>query len=149
MTEFTVGDNTYSCQKMDARKQFHLLRRLVGSGGPIVKALVDTGYFKPSTTLDPVDDGSKLMSVLPAFMEAISKLQDEDADYILDGCLVTVQRKDSGGWQKITTEQGKLFYPDIDMPTQLVIAFHVIKDNLSNFLDALQRAAMAPVLLKE
>lgn len=120
MNQFEVNGQTYRSSKMNARTQFHVLRRVA----PAVAQL---------TAFSTGEGGA---AALPALVDAISKLSDEATDYVLDQCLAVVERRqgEAGGWQKVlpaglSIAQGRLQFADIDMMAMLQIVSYVLRDN--------------------
>lgn len=121
--EFETEGRTYRVNKIDARSQFHIVRRLAPVLGQIAPA---------------VQGGKGGMDALPALADAIAKLSDDDADYVLFGLLKVISRKqDQGlGWGPVATGT-VLMYDDITMPTMLKLAWQALSHNMSGFFAAL------------
>lgn len=120
--EFQLNEKTYRVGKIDARKQFHIVRRLAPVLGELVPA---------------VRSGGSADSVA-AIASAVSKLSDADADYCIFGLLGAVVRKqDNGlGWGPVSTGES-LMYDDITMPIMLQLAWKAMSFNMSGFFAAL------------
>lgn len=130
MSEFQVGPHTYSVGKLDAFRQFHIVRRL----GPVAASL-GIGWLR-------LKKGQKdgFEELLRGALEDLGKLSDEDANYVLVNSLSAVRRRRAldGGWDAITTPGGALMFPgEMDMAVMLQLVWHVLEDNLGNFLNAL------------
>jgi hypothetical protein len=113
----------YKAGKIDARKQFHIVRRLA----PVMSSIAP--------------EASKGGDVFSAMADAISKLSDDDADYVIFGLLETVTRKQPNGlgWAKCTT--GKvLVFDDIGMSAMLKLAYHSFQENMTDFFSVFQSA---------
>lgn len=114
MSEFAVDGQTYRSNKMPARTQLHVLRRMAPIIGPLQSLTV----------------GADPMAALPAFAEAVGSLSDEATDYIMDNCLASVDRKQGEtGWAKIRTSSGVSMFADIDLPVEMQIVAHVLREN--------------------
>lgn len=125
---FRIGGIEYQAGKLDAKRQFHIVRRLL----PVFSGVFDEG--SPDSLSDE--------KALGAFLKAAGEMEDDQIDYVIDNCLSIVQRHDDNIWANITVPLpgGKqaLRYKDIDdMATMLTIVYHVIRGNLSGFFDAL------------
>ena len=124
---FTVKDNEYSAGKLDAKRQFHIIRRLL----PFMESFVQEGHFS---------DGFNEASI-GAFLKMAGTIPDEQLDYVIDHCISVVKRKDGDRWAAVSTplpNGGRaLQYGDIDMTAMLIIVFNVLKRNLAGFFDAL------------
>jgi len=122
--EITIKDRKYRAGRMDARRQFHVVRRLT----PLISGLTDLAALKA----DP-------MAALGPIAETIADMKDEDADYILDACLSVAERQQAaGGWAKVM-QSGSLMFEDLDMADMLRLAGAVLWENLSGFFDALPK----------
>ena len=121
--EFETEGRTYKVNKIDARSQFHIVRRLAPVMGQVAPA---------------VQGGKGGMEALPALADAIAGLSDADADYVLFGLLKAVVRKqDQGlGWGPVATGTA-IMYEDITMPTMLKLAWEALSFNMSGFFAAL------------
>jgi len=122
MHEFTVGDHDYRASKMDALTQFHVLRRL----SPVIGALKDLAGGDVAQKLD----------ALGPIAEVVSRIPDDDVEYVLGHCLATVQRKKDGdtGWAPIWNAAAKrAMFEDIDMVAMLSISGHVVMNAIGPF----------------
>lgn len=114
--------HTYELGRLDAKKQFHLTRRLAPiflSGGAAAVKLggSDEDMFK----------------VMQALIDPVSSMKDEDIDYIIDSCLDVVKRKISDkGWAPVRAN-GMLMYADLDMATMVQLTVKVMVENLGGF----------------
>ena len=117
IAEITLDGIQYRIQKMPAMKQFHILRRL---------ALVfkNVSEFK--------GEESKLINVL---MDGIGSLPDEDANYILQGLLSHVSRRQSGGTGWATVMSGaSIMFDDLPLKSLMQLAFESLRGNFKDFL---------------
>jgi len=115
-----VGGHMYRIGRMDVRKQFHVARRI----GPAMLGFLGGSMLK----------GAKLADMIGPVVDALSKMSDEDSDYVLDQCLVVVTRAQNGGeWARIIAPNGGLMFQDIDLPQMLKLAQSVLAENLRGF----------------
>jgi hypothetical protein len=128
--EFEIKGQTYKATKMDARAQFHIVRRLA----PVL------GELAPAAASGKVQG----LDALPPLANAIAKLTDADADYCLFGLLAVISRKQPQGmgWSPVCTTN-LMMYDDIDMVVMLQLAWKALEFNMSGFFAAL------PLDLKE
>jgi hypothetical protein len=123
-TEFELNGVRYRAGKLNAREQFHVMRRLgsvLGAFGDTAAAVMKSPKDVPLSSLEPV-------------FKALGALSDEDTDYVLSRLLSVVQREQANGWARVQTAGGALMFDDIDnMPAMMQIAFNVLKWNLSDF----------------
>lgn len=131
MNELTLGDRVYRIGKLNAMQQFHLVRRL----GPV---LVVAGV-----TLDMLRKGMKIdlgdiVAMAGPVMDIMSKMPDDEAEYLVFLCLGCCQIKQGNAFAPMMTPDGKkLMFADIEMPEMLRVVIEVLKDNLGNFLKGL------------
>jgi hypothetical protein len=124
-SEFEVGGKTYRCDNMDARKQFHVMRRLAG----VLDALKE---------IPKGGDGDGMLAAIAPIAKAIASMSDEDCDYVLDACLNICQRQEGPGWAKIWNAQAKRsMFDDVNMAIMLQIAVKVLQDSFAAFFPAL------------
>lgn len=121
--EFELEGHTYRANKIDARSQFHIVRRLA----PVI------GELAPA-----MQKGKGGLDALPPLANAIAKLSDNDADYCLFGLLKAISRKQpqGTGWAPVSTGE-LLMYDDITMPTMLQLAWKALSHNMQGFFAAL------------
>lgn len=122
MSDIEVNGNVYRIGRMDARKQFHVSRRLApllaGIGGAISGKKADvTATFQP-------------------IAEALAQMSDEDTDYILDNCLAVVSRQQGNQFAPVMARGGNMMFEDIDLPTMMQLTISVIRENLGGFFPA-------------
>ncbi|MGI4812802.1 MAG: phage tail assembly chaperone [Janthinobacterium lividum] len=115
-----VGGNLYRIGRMDVRKQFHVARRI----GPAMLGFLGGSMVK----------GAQLSTMIGPVVDALSKMSDEDSDYVIDRCLAVVARAQNGGeWARVTAPDGGLMFQDIDLPQMLKLAQAVLAENLRGF----------------
>ena len=127
MLEFEINGVQYRASTMDARRQFHVARRLSSVLSPSADAI---GKLTPDA-----DSKAGFIAAIDGFFEALSTLPDDQLDYVIDACLDTVSRKDGGAWSPIR-RGGALMY-DLDLYTQGAIVYHVVKGALDGFFASL------------
>lgn len=112
---------------MDARRQFHVARRLSAVLAPSADAI---GKSKDDKSVK-----GGIIAALDGFFEALSTLPDDQLDYVIDACLDTVSRKDGTQWSPIR-RGGAMMY-DLDLYTQGAIVYHVVRGALDGFFASL------------
>ena len=136
----------FKFNKLDAIKQFHIIRRLAPVVGELMAVvtnasnLMKNGKKAEDATLDDIDFDVVAKNIGP-LMEALAKLPDADVDYCLYGLLSAAERKiTGGGWAKVTTPDGKhLMFEDIklDMVFMMSICAGSFMANIAGFINAL------------
>jgi hypothetical protein len=124
MQEVELNGVKYRSGKLDAFKQFHLVRKLM----PLFSGLGETF----SGMGDQVAQGEFWHSLGP-IAQAVADMSTEDSEWCLKTCLGAVTMFNGRTWVPITTPQGQLMFDDMDMSTMIQLAFTVIQDNLGNF----------------
>lgn len=121
--ELELDGHTYRVGKLDARAQFHIVRRLA----PVLAELAPA-----------LQGGKGGLDALPPIATAVAKLSDADADYCIFGLLKVVSRKQPNGlgWGPVATEN-LLMYDDIGMTQMLKLAWEALTFNMSGFFAAL------------
>lgn len=127
MTEFEINGVQYRAQAMDARRQFHVARRLSSVLSPSADAI--------DKSKDDKSVKGGIIAALDGFFDALSSMPDAQLDYVIDACLDTVSRKDGGTWSPIR-RGGAMMY-DLDLYTQGAIVYHVVKGALDGFFASL------------
>ena len=127
---FQVGGIAYRAGKMNAIKQFHVMRRLLPVLAPMLSDL-QAAASEPRGSIE---------AALPKIAEGIAALSDENAEFVLGQCLAVVQRQraQGTGWDAIwNVGARRLMFEDIDLSAMLMIVAEVIGENLSGFFGAL------------
>jgi hypothetical protein len=128
MQELEIGMRKYRTGKLDAFKQFHLVRKLL----PLFSGLGET-----TATLSPSGDASFWNSLGPV-AQAISDMSVEDSEWIIKTCLSMCSTFNGRTWVPVMTPQGDFMFEDMDLQAMLQLAFAVIQDNLGAFFPAPQ-----------
>jgi len=117
-----VGGQKYRIGRIDARKQFHVARRLT----PLL-----AGMAGMSSVPDKSDGFAAFLGPLT---DALSGMSDDDVDYVLDACLGVCQRMQANGQgAPVVARGGGLMFEDIDMGQMVQLAVKVIQGNLGGF----------------
>ncbi len=141
MKEFPVKGIQYKPTRMDAKKQFHITRRLtpfiVGMLSHLPKEAIAAAMTadKKNIDLNAIVDQVNPMDMIVPIMENLAKMPDADVDYVLDNCLEHCQRSlgQDRGWGPVKVVGSAPQYADIDMIVMLQIAWNVIQANIGNF----------------
>lgn len=135
MLTFEVGGKKYTADMLDAMRQFHILRRMA----PILAGLLPAGVaLKDMQSVLQ----KEVAAVLPGLADALSKLKDEDADFVLFGLLSVVKQEQSNGLGWANVVVGKtLMFNDISMPDLIKLAFKSGQHNFQDFLSAPPQAS--------
>lgn len=138
--DFEIAGKKFKLHKIDAFKQFHIVRRLT----PILSELLPImGLIqKASKTLESASESEKLQEfgkIAAPIMTGLSKLSDEDANKVLFGLLSGVEIQQSQGWAKIATDAGLMI--ELDLPILMQAAGRAFMYNLSGFFTVLPQVS--------
>lgn len=115
-----VGGQKYRIGRIDARKQFHVARRLA----PLLAGM--TGV---------PDRSAGFAAFLGPLTDALSGMTDSDVDYVLDACLGVCQRIQPNGHPAAVMTRSGMMFDDIDMGQMIQLAVQVIQQNIGGFFD--------------
>ncbi len=138
-----INGNTYQAGKMAPREQLHVLRRLtplLTEAAPALMGFLDGSKDKGETIRDAV-------AAIGPLADALAKMPDGELDYVMDHCLLQVQRQDAKTltWHPAYAGRGgelvSMYSADIDLATELRLVSEVVKVNLAGFFGALGAGA--------
>lgn len=131
--EFEIGTRKFKLSKIDAFKQFHIVRRLGPVLGDLIISMQGMSKLKTleASEAEKLDQIAKLVAPI---MSGISKLSDEDANKVLLGLCsaVEVQQQPIGNWARVSNDAG-LLMQDLELPVLLQIAGRAFAYNLAGF----------------
>lgn len=121
---------TYQIGRMPPITQFHISRRL----GPMLAVL--------GISLSQLENGAKktvldFAPMLGPVMDIMSKMSNEDSEFIIFTCLAVVKRDQGEGRFAPITKGTAMMFDDIDMPAMLRLVVEVLRTNLGGFLQGL------------
>lgn len=131
--DFSAGGRDFRLSKLDAFKQFHIVRRL----GPILGDVIPAAQKAVSSNKESASDEEKLQTIAALaapIMNGLSKLSDQDANTVLIGLLSCVEmRQDQAkNWAKLVVGES-LMFNDLELPLMLQVAGRSFMYNLSGF----------------
>lgn len=120
MAEFTVKGIDYRTEKMEARRQFHVARRLAGLLGEVPTTMASGGDMAAAAPL----------------MKALSSMPDAELDYVINACLNVVRRKQGDVWAPVVASNGAIMFVDIadSLPAMISLVAPVLRENIQGFL---------------
>lgn len=142
MSEFTLGEDTYRINKLNAFQQFHLSRKVA----PIIPTLIPVFLKLQASAKAPEDvegnpstplsgDLGAMAEIMQPFADGIASMSDEAAEFILSTCLGVVQRKQGGTWVEVWSKsQSVCMFDDIDLGVMVKLCIRVITESLGPFL---------------
>ena len=141
MQEVRLGDRLYRIGRMTPRTAIHVARRIL----PVVLGMVELIPFiekyiarrEEANSLLEMFTAEEISEMVSPLITAFSEMKQEDADFVMDRCLETVQVSMGGdrGWANLVS-QGHLMFEDTSVGDQLKLVFRVIEENLGNFFPA-------------
>lgn len=138
--DFSIGSKSFKLNKIDAFKQFHIVRRMAPLLGELLPAMAAMSKAK---NLDEMSEEEKLVQfakIGEPLMVGLANMSDADADKVLFGLLASVEMKQdaTGNWAKLATDSA-LMFSDLELPVMLQAAGRALMFNLSGFFNALPR----------
>lgn len=133
-----INGDTYNIQRMHAKDQFNVLRKVL----PVIRGLGKGFADAPSQVLDkPLSEMelSEILEVGGPLVQALYELKDEDVDYVIDKCLSRVQIKTQAGWANVAPRPGQYLFEDkMTMATMMQLVISVMQENniISFFIEA-------------
>lgn len=130
--DFEIGGRKYKLNKLDAFKQFKIVRRLA----PIIGDLIPVAQKMGKLSEEQLKEDQ--FEMFGPIMNGIAKLSDEDSNVVLLGLCssVEVQQMPIGNWARVSTET-LLLMQDLELPVLLQIAGKAFMYNISGFFAAL------------
>lgn len=139
--DFEIGGKKFKLNKIDALKQFHIVRRIGPILSDLLPAMKDAAKLQGGTkSLESMSEEQKLDSIakfVEPIMSGLSKLSDTDAELVLYGLLASVEvQQTHGNWAKVATKD-MLMMQDLELPVLLKIAGQAFMFNLTGFFAVL------------
>jgi hypothetical protein len=115
MSEFSIDNIDYRVEKLDAFRQFALVRKLAPA----------------FTLLAGQPDKEAARAGFPRAFAAISaSLTNDDANDVLQICLGACMRRQGGNWARVSAPNGSLMFGDMnDISVVLQIVWHVVEES--------------------
>lgn len=138
MNEFQIGEKKFKLMKIDAFRQFHIVRRI----GPLLSDMLPAMAKIGKTDVEKMSENEKLETfakIAEPIMSGLSKLSDEDANYVLFRLLGAVEvQQTAGNWARVAVDSG-IMMQDMELPVLLQCAGRALMFNLSGFFASLPR----------
>lgn len=130
--DFQAGGKEFKLSKIDAFKQFHIVRRL----GPILGDIIPVAQKLKGMKTEGQSEDEKfemIAEIAKPVMQGLSKLSDEDANRVLLGLLSSVEvKQQTGNWARIARDEN-LMIQDLELPIMLQVAGRAFAYNLAGF----------------
>lgn len=134
-----IKNQNFRAEKMAPRDAMHVMRRLtplLKTAGPAIMAFL-------VEDLDKGEAMARVVECIGPFTDVLATLPDSEVDYVMDHCLLKVQRQDekAGTWHPIYIQSPRglvpMFAPEIDAVMEVRLVGECIKENLSGFFGQL------------
>lgn len=139
--DFTIGDKKFKLNKIDAFKQFHIVRRIapiLADVLPILGKISKPANIEGLSETEKFDEFAKMAAPL---MNGLSKLSDEDSNKVLLGLLSAVEiQQEAGNWAKVATD-GSIMFSNLELPVLLQLAGKSFAFNMSGFFSMLPQVS--------
>lgn len=135
--DFDIGGRKFKLCKIDAFKQFHIVRRIGPLLADLLPAMKDMGNAKAVENMSESQKLDHFAKIAAPIMTGLSKLSDADADLVLFGLLAAVEvQQAAGNWARVSTGS-MLMIQDMELPILLQLAGRAFAFNLSGFFGGL------------
>lgn len=130
-----AGNQYVVARKMDAMTQFHCSRRL----GPALAVCGVTFKMMMDGVAVPPE---QWVVVAGPVMEVVSKMTNEDVEYVVFACMRCVDRMSGGRWAPLLAQDGRtLMFQDVEQAELIRLTIEVLRGNLVNFARGLSAGA--------
>lgn len=127
--DFSFNNRNYKLNKLDAFKQYHIVRRLAPILGDLLPAL---GKLSKKKKIEEIGE-EELEAFTPIF-KGFANLSDEDANRVLLGLIEAVEiQQTTGNWARVVVNN-QLMFQDFEFPELMQLAGRAFMYNLGNFL---------------
>lgn len=137
---FEINGRSFKVSKINAMKQFHIVRRIA----PILSELLPAMKDIAKTKVENLNEEQQLdmaAKVAGPVMEGLSKLSDKDSEFVLHGLLSAVEiQQEAGNWARMVQGDTLMFH-DLELPLLLQAAGRSFMFNMTGFFGALQRTS--------
>lgn len=141
MQELEFDGKKYRTGKLDAFKQYHLMRKLL----PLFSGLGES-FARQAPLMNGNGEvpQTNFWASLAPISQAISEMSMDDSEWILKTCLTAVSIHNGRSWAPLTTPNGQLMFEDTEMLTMVQLSLAVVQDNLGSFFPVPLLNASAP-----
>lgn len=143
--DFQVNGITFRLSKIDAIRQFHIVRRMAPMLKEFLPVLMElkAAGSKKSSEMTEAETFDHIVKLAGPFMEGLGKLTDADSDKVLFSLLssVEMQQKEFGGnWARVAKDS-MLMFSDMELPLLLNLAGRAFAHNLQGFFTVLPKVS--------
>lgn len=149
MSEVVIGTDTYQLGSMNAMRQFHVMRRVLGLAGALSESLQSFSGSKTGFVEMLAKDPAAAVAVAEPVLRALGKMSDDDAEYVIRSCLGAVRKKVGQSWSPMTAPDGQFMFHDTPLAVVLNLTSSVLSRDLQSFFTELLSGLLVPGLGKE
>jgi len=136
--EFELGGRKFKIGKLNTFKQFHIVRRIAPILADLLPVLGDVQKATKGKVND--EDFETIAKFLAPAISGVSKLSDQDAEFVLLGLCSCIEMQLGPSWTRVATDN-MLMVQDLDLPSLLQLASRSFMANLSSFFALLPAAS--------
>jgi hypothetical protein len=136
---FELNGKQFQLSKIDAFKQFHIVRKIAPILGDLIPAMKDMHKVMNVESLSESEKFDQFAQIAAPLMNGISRLSDVDADRVLYGLLSSVEMKQEAGNYARVASGDMLMIQNLDLSILLQLAGRAFIFNLQDFFAALPR----------
>ncbi len=132
--DFEINGKKFKLNKIDAFKQFHIVRRIAPILADLIPAMKGMASAQKNLVSASEDEKFEVFAGLAApLLNGLSKLSDTDANLVLHGLLASVEMsQEPAGWARISNGE-MLMFQSLELPTLLQIAGRAFMFNMTGF----------------
>lgn len=140
-SEFEIGGKRFKLRKLNAFKQFHVVRRVAPLLADLLPVMGSIQKItKPDNGKTEAEKFEESAKILAPIMTGFSKLSDQDSEFLLYGLLSSIEMQNGNVWSKVATEN-ILMMQDLELPILLNLAGRAFMFNLSGFFSVLPQVS--------
>lgn len=137
MNEFELNGRKFKIGKLNAFKQFHIVRRIAPILADLLPAIGEMQKLqKIKSNKTEAESFDEMAKVLAPLLTGFSKLSDQDSEFVLFGLLSCVETHSMGAWSYVVRDS-MLMSQDLELPALIQIAGRSFMANLSSFFAVL------------
>jgi hypothetical protein len=137
MNDFELGGRKFKIGKLNAFKQFHVVRRIAPILSDLLPAIGEIQKVqKEENSKTESEKFDELIKIVSPMLMGLSKLSDKDSEFVLFSLLSCAEVQLGATWTRLSTES-MLMVQDMELPALLQVASRSFMVNLSNFFAVL------------
>jgi hypothetical protein len=140
--DFQIGERNFKLSKINAIKQYHIVRRIAPILGDILPAIKDVaGAMKDQSKMSEQEKFDQIAVMAGPLFNGLSRLSDKDSEIVLYGLLAAVEiKQEQGNWARLVVSD-QLMFPDLELPLLLQAAGRAFMFNMAGFFAVLPQVS--------